>query len=308
MVLRSFANIRRPGGQRAMKTLFIVNPIAGRNKSIKIWEKIRHKIYFPHEYILTGAPGEAREIAAEAVSNGFIRVVAVGGDGTVSEVINGIANSDAVLGIIPTGTGNDFVRSLGISLNPIDALFVLVSGYSERVDLGIYDGRFFMNIAGAGLDAEVVKIANKKTTYLTGSLAYVVSLIAALKRFSPRKAIIDIDGKTIHRTVWLISVANGKYYGGGMKLCPQAMLNDGYLDICIVNEISRFELLRFLPKVFKGAHINHPSFEVIRGKQVKINFCKPCSVQVDGEVIGKTPLEILVSPNAIRVIMNKRKR
>jgi diacylglycerol kinase (ATP) len=291
-----------------LDTLFIVNPVAGRGKSLHTWARIKSKISFSYEFVLTGAPGEARQAAAKALSEGFGRVIAVGGDGTVSEVVNGIAKGDAVLGIIPTGTGNDFVKSLGISLNPIEALSLLDKGYSQAIDLGMYVGGYYINVAGAGLDAEVVKMTNERLRFLGGAPAYAVSLLATIGRFLPREAIIDIDGRQIRRTVWLISAANGRYYGGGMKICPEARLDDGLLDICIINETSRPELIRFFPTVFTGRHTKHPSFELIRGKSVKIAFSKPCSVQVDGEVIGTTPLEISVIPSGIRVIKNKQFR
>jgi len=287
-----------------MKTLFIVNPVAGRSKSLNIWNKIKDHIRFPFEYVLTKAPGEAKDIAAGACNRGFTRVVAVGGDGTVSEVVNGLAFSDMEMGIIPAGTGNDFIRTVGIPNDPNGALAVLEEGYSEYMDLGRHEKGFFINVAGVGLDAEVARATNEDVKFLTGTPAYVFALVMTLLRFSPREAAVEIDGKTIHRRLWLVSVGNAKYYGGGMMICPDAVVDDGLLEIGMVNDMSRLEILRFLPRVFSGGHKNHPAFEVFRGKQVKISFETPTAAHADGDYIGVTPASFSIMPRALKVIRN----
>jgi len=284
-----------------MKTLFIVNPAAGRNNSNKIWKEIRTYINFAYDFILTKAPGEATEIAKSAVRQGFTRVVAVGGDGTVSEVVNGIAGNDVELGIVPAGSGNDFIKALRVPQRPMDALSVIERGHSQEVDLGKHDGGFFINVAGAGFDAETLN-TNKNIKFLRGPLAYVTSVILTLIRYSPKNAEITVDGKTYYRKLWLVAVANGQYFGGGMKISPDAVIDDGMFDVCLVNEISRFEIIKFLPKVFSGAHRDHKAFQVIRGREVKIEFEAPTMVQADGEIIGHTPVTFSLIPKALRVI------
>lgn len=287
-----------------MKTLFIINPIAGRNKSKIIWNDIKSHINIPFDYVFTQMPGDARRFAHDAYSQGFKRVVAVGGDGTVSEVVNGIVGSDLELGIIPAGTGNDFVKTLNIPLTPKEALTVIETGKTTMVDLGKSEKGFFINVAGAGFDAEVVNTTNVDIKFLTGTPAYVSGLIINLVRYSPREAQIEIDGKVYHRKLWLIVVANGQYFGGGMKISPDAVIDDGLFDICMVNSMSRLEILRFLPKVFTGAHKTHPALEVIRGRNIKIDFKTPTKVQADGEVIGNTPVSFSIVSKALKVIRN----
>lgn len=286
-----------------MKTLFIVNPVAGRNSSFKIWNDIKANINCSYESVLTKAPGDAARIAADAAKQGFTRVVAVGGDGTVSEVVNGIAGTDIELGIIPAGSGNDFAKALNIPQKPIDALVVVEKGQSLEVDLGKYDKGYFINVAGAGFDAETLN-TNENTKFLRGTLAYTVSVLWTLFRYSPRKAIIEIDGKTYHRKLWLAAVANGKYFGGGMKISPDAKIDDGLFDICLVNEISKLDFVRFFPKVFNGSHKDIKAFEVIRGKNVKIEFDAQTVAQADGEIIGFTPVTFSIIPKALKVIGN----
>ncbi|HHX24447.1 MAG TPA: diacylglycerol kinase family lipid kinase [Thermoanaerobacterales bacterium] len=287
-----------------MKTLFIINPIAGRNKSKIIWNDIKSHINIPFDYVFTQMPGDARRFAHDAYSQGFKRVVAVGGDGTVSEVVNGIVGSDLELGIIPAGTGNDFVKTLNIPLTPKEALTVIETGKTTMVDLGKSEKGFFINVAGAGFDAEVVNTTNVDIKFLTGTPAYVSGLIINLVRYSPREAQIEIDGEVYHRKLWLIVVANGQYFGGGMKISPDAVIDDGLFDICMVNSMSRLEILRFLPKVFTGAHKTHPALEVIRGRNIKIDFKTPTKVQADGEVIGNTPVSFSIVSKALKVIRN----
>jgi len=287
-----------------MKCLFLVNPATGRNNSYRIWKDIRPHISFPYDFTFTSAPGEATKIAEDAARQGFERVVAVGGDGTVSEVVNGIAGKDAELGIIPAGSGNDFVKALNVPQKPLDALAAIKRGRSQEVDLGRHDGGFFINVAGVGFDAETLH-TNRNIKFLRGSLAYVTSVILTLVRYSPKNAKITIDGKTYHRKLWLVAVANGQYFGGGMKISPDSKIDDGLFEVCLVNEISRLEIVRFLPRVFNGGHKEHRAFEVIRGREVKIDFETPTMVQTDGEIIGLTPVTFSLQPKALRVIRSE---
>lgn len=287
-----------------MKTLFVVNPVAGRGKCLKIWNNIKYYIKFPFDFVFTQAPGEAAEIAAGARNRGFTRVVAVGGDGTICEVGNGLALSDVEMGIIPAGTGNDFIRTIGIPQDPKDALAVLEQGHTQYIDLGRHEKGFFINVAGVGLDAEVARATNEDVKFLSGTPAYIFALITTLIHFSPRKAVVEVDGKTYHRKLWLAAVGNASFYGGGMMICPDALVDDGLLEVCLVNDMSRLEILRFLPRVFSGGHKSHPAFEVFRGKQVKISFEIPTAAHADGDCIGCTPVSFSIMPRALKVIGN----
>ncbi|MCG0275111.1 MAG: diacylglycerol kinase family lipid kinase [Thermosediminibacteraceae bacterium] len=290
-----------------MKTFFVVNPAAGKRKALTIWNRLKPTVDIPYDFVLTERPGQATDIAREAVKAGYGIIVAVGGDGTIREVIQALAGSEALLGVIPAGTGNDFVRSVGIPHDPKGALEVIKSGKARRIDLIRAGSNFFINVAGAGLDAEVADAVNKSTKFLRGPLVYVMELLRVLATFSPRHVTIEIDGTVVKRKAWLVSIGNARYYGGGMMICPDALVDDGFLDVCIVNEISRIELLRFLPSVFSGNHKNHPAYEVLRGKRVKIQFERPVKVHADGDVIGTTPVEFSVEPGAVKVVTGEHK-
>ncbi|MDN5331439.1 MAG: hypothetical protein PWP45_664 [Tepidanaerobacteraceae bacterium] len=285
-----------------MKAFFVVNPTAGKKRALKIWNHLKPLIDFHYEFALTEGPGNATEIARQALRAGYEKIVAVGGDGTVREVVQALSHRKASLGVIPAGTGNDFVRSVGIPSDPKKALEVLKSGKVRCIDLLRAGDSFFINVAGAGLDAEVADAVNKSARFFNGTVTYVVQLIKVLAASTPRHVTIEIDGKTVKRRAWLVSVGNARYYGGGMMICPDALVDDGFLDVCIVNEISKVELLRFLPSVFSGKHKNHPAYEVLRGKKVKIKFNPPAKVHVDGDITGITPVEFSIEPGALKLL------
>lgn len=286
-----------------MKTLFIINPVAGRKRSAKVWKDIRPYINFPYEYEFTQGCGDATQIAKHAKKLGYEVIVTVGGDGTISEVVNGIAGSDIRLGIIPAGTGNDFGKTLKIPENPRYALEIIEEGKNLAfTDLGKFQDGYFINIAGAGFDAEVANMTNSNLKFLNGTLAYVASLVWNLARYSPCNAVITVDGKKYFRKPWLVLAANARYFGGGMMINPDGIINDGLLDVCIINDMSRAEILRFLPSVFTGSHKKHRCFEVIRGKNVEIEFAKPVRVQVDGDAKGFTPVRFSIVNRALSVI------
>ncbi|MFO7152004.1 MAG: diacylglycerol kinase family lipid kinase [Bacillota bacterium] len=285
-----------------MKTFFVVNPAAGKKRAFSIWERLRASIDFPHEFALTQGPGQATEIAREAVRAGYDKVVAIGGDGTIREVVQALAHTEACLGVIPAGTGNDFGRSLGIPPEPRGALEIIKGGYVRRVDLLRSGQNFFANVVGAGLDAEVVDAVNRGPKVMTGTITYVVQLLRVLAGYSTSEVTLEIDGRTVKRKAWLVAVSNARFFGGGMMICPDALVDDGLLDVCIVNEISKAELLRFLPTVFSGKHKSHPAFEVLKGKRVRMEFAPPAKVQADGDIIDFTPMEFSVEPGALRVL------
>lgn len=285
-----------------MKAFFVVNPAAGKKRSLAIWNRLKTLIDIPYDFALTERPGHATEIAKEAIKVGYGKIIAVGGDGTVREVVQALSHSEACLGVIPAGTGNDFIRSVRIPPEPKRALEIIKNGNVRRIDLLRAGSNFFVNVVGAGLDAEVADAVNKGVKLFNGTLTYLVQLMKVLATCATRDVTIEIDGKTVKRKAWLVSVSNAKYYGGGMMICPDAQVDDGFLDVCIVNEISKAELLRFLPCVFTGKHKNHPAYEVLKGKKVKIEFVPPAKVHADGDVIGVTPVEFSVEPGALKVL------
>lgn len=251
--------------------------------------------------------GHGEELARQAIREGFGVVVSMGGDGTLNEVANGIAGSQATLGCIPAGSGNDFGRTFGLKNGEISqACRVLAEGYTRPVDLCRTAGRYFINVAGAGFDAEVGHMANVwGKRYFSGAAAYIASILRQLAVFSPREMVIELDEQSISTKVWMVAVANARYFGGGFMIAPTAEVDDGLLDVYIIHEISKLGLLRVLPRVMTGDHVSHPAVEFRRAKRVKLSSPHTLAVQADGELLGRLPQEFAVTGEQINMLLPK---
>ena len=289
---------------------FIINPVSGKGKLVKkvihILEKylIDHRIDYHFYY--TEEKGHAKKIAKELVRNYNVRaIVVVGGDGTFHEVINGLYPAQIPVGYIPTGSGNDYAREMGISKkDPIRTLKNILKMEIKEIDIAKINDEFFINVTGVGLDGLVARLSNQSVlkAYL-GKLIYVYSLIKGLFKFKPREMDFTIDGKTYHfRKVWLVAIANGRYYGGGMAICPKADNKDGKLDICIVSNVSLIEILFIFPLVFLGKHIYHPNVKIYRGETVSIHLKENIDAQTDGETFMAKQLEGEILKNKLYIV------
>lgn len=291
-----------------MKTICIINPVAGQGKALKVWSTIQEKVFslgFKVDTVYTKYTGHATTLASHAVQQGYELVLAVGGDGTMHEVVNGLAYTDTTFGVIPAGTGNDFGRSLMLPKDPVEAVKVIAAGKTKYIDLGRYDGHYFLNMGGFGIDADVAHRVNG-TRILRGHLAY---LAAALKVFMVYKSYIAeiiIDGNKIKTDTILVSVGNGQFLGGGLHMLPQAVLDDGLLDIMIVEKMPRLELIKRFPSLYKGTHLMIPKCHFYRGREVIINLPEPKEnvfAQVDGQEISGFPLHFGIAPQALKVFI-----
>lgn len=274
-----------------MGIFFVVNPVAGKGKVEIFIEEIENvmrdkKIKYKIAY--TQYPGHAIEIASKVDPIVYHKIISVGGDGTIYEVINGIKDTSLIFGILPTGTGNDLARTIGIPMDKREALDIILNEHTKLIDIGKFNGNFFINVAGVGLDVEVLKATNDFKKYIKGPIAYVLGLIKALRTFKAINLHMTIDGETYSKEVMVCAIGNGKYYGGGMKIVPTAQLEDGYFDICIIKKMSKLRLLSVFPRVFKGTHIELPWVELKKGKKVKIFTEKEILVNTDGEISKKT--------------------
>ncbi|MGI6575111.1 MAG: diacylglycerol/lipid kinase family protein [bacterium] len=289
-----------------MKVKYIVNPAAGRGKGKRVWRQVEKFLIqegYRYNVAVTTKSGEATELAAQAAADAYEVVVAVGGDGTINEVANGIIGKDVALGIIPAGTGSDYVRTMAIPANPFDAARAIYTGNRVLVDVGYANGRYFLGVVGVGFDAEVCHIVNNKIPLLFGKAAYVAGVLMALAKFGPKWVRIDMDDMVVEEKVYLVAVANARYFGGGMLLAPHARIEDGLLDLCIIKDVSKLELLRVFPRVFTGEHLNHKAFQTIRVKQVSISGPQDWPIQAEGEIIGNLPLMVSVLSGALSVII-----
>jgi len=285
--------------------LFIVNPIAGKGKSKKIVpliEETMKKNNVNYQIVETSAPGSAKEIAGEALNKGFNTVVAVGGDGTIYEVVNGIVGRPVNMGIIPGGTGNDLAKTLSIPRDAKGALDVIVKNKVSKIDVGKINGKHFINVAGLGFDCEVLRETQRFKKHLSGMAAYLAGLFKALLFYKGNHVEIVLDGKKISKDIFLIAVANGKYYGGGMMVAPLAMIQDGYFDICLIKNVSKLTVLKLLASFVKGKHLKYEPVESYRAKRIEIISPQGLPINADGEIIGASPIIMECIEGAVSVI------
>jgi len=224
-------------------------------------------------------------------------VIAVGGDGLLHLVLQKITPAQVPLAVIPAGTGNDFVRTLGWSIDDVDAILeAVLSKKPSSVDLGLVDGEWFAAILSTGFDSIVNEKANAMS-WPKGPMKYNAAIAIVLPRFKPHHYEIVLDDRTISTQAMLIAVSNGRSYGGGMLVCPQADVSDGYFDVMVLHPVSKFEFIKVFPRVFKGTHITHPAVEIVRSKSVKITA--DAVAYADGERIGQLPVSAQCIPGAL---------
>ncbi|MBE3590961.1 MAG: diacylglycerol kinase family lipid kinase [Firmicutes bacterium] len=285
------------------RALIVVNPKAAAGRALRLWRAVEPEVQaaFACEVRLTERPRHATELARAAVQAGVRTVVAVGGDGTVHEVVNGLAQTDAVLGILPFGTGNDFARALGIPLHAGGAVAVLRGGAPRVVDLGRVHGHFYVQVAGTGFDAVVAKRVNESGRAGKGALPYVLSILSTL--FTYRNADLRLAAeRRLQGRALLLAVGNTSFYAGGMKVCPGADPADGRLDWCWVGDLSKLETLSALPRVFGGSHVRLPKVATGRAPAVEVEGPADLPVHADGEYVGTLPARFECVPRALRVI------
>lgn len=283
----------------------IFNPTAGAGRSRKALETVERILKEKHvEYIIksTEYKNHATELAREAVGKGFEGIISVGGDGTLLEVARGLKDTDEILGVIPAGTGNDFREVIGVSPDPAEALAVILAGNSKRVDVGaMSNGKIFINIAGTGFDVCVLKNTNRVRKVFTGGVAYILGIVMSLLGFKSIDIDITADGRSFKRTVLLVVVANGRSFGGGLRISPDSIADDGLFNVVVVNRVSRPRILIELPKLKKGQLDRISSAEQFKCREITIESAQQQSLDIDGEIACETPMTFRVEPKALRV-------
>lgn len=291
------------------RAVAVVNPAAGGGRTGRRWPALRDELTrlgLAFDVALTTGPGDGQRRAREAVGAGATLVVAVGGDGTLNEVVNGVVDVPGVsVALVPTGRGRDAARNLGVALDAREAVRRLPSGTDVRMDLGLAewdDGtrRHFVNAAGAGFDAEVARRARVRGG--SGTVPYVLAVLAALRAHRPvpgRLAVSGTEGWSGPLTAAI--VANGARYGGGMKIAPGADPADGVLDLVVLGAFGRLELLRWLPTVYRGGHVAHPGVTVRPVTRVRVEADAPLPTHLDGEEGPPSPVTLSVRPGALRL-------
>jgi diacylglycerol kinase (ATP) len=258
-------------------------------------------------------PGHLRELARQAVDDGAGLIVAVGGDGTVNEVAAGIAGRGGVdLAVIPRGTGVDFVRTFGIPRKLEGAVEVALAGHTREIDAGRVGYRawsgeaaetWFFNVAGVGMSGAVAKRTNESSKAFGGKISYLWSTLAVFARWQNTDVRVSVDDETRRGRMLEVVVANGRYLGGGMMMCPEASPDDGLFDVLLIGDITKRDLVQTLPKIYRGTHLPHPKAELLRGRAVAVDSDEPLPVQLDGEQPGTTPARFELVPHALRLLV-----
>jgi YegS/Rv2252/BmrU family lipid kinase len=304
--------------------LVIVNPNAGNGKGKKDWDKIASLLKrenLPFTVKFTEKKGHAIKLTLDGIGSGFRRIMTVGGDGTLNEVVNGVFSSDACpttdisLSLIPVGTGNDWGRMFGIPLDYEKAIKIIGENKQMLHDIGqvsFFNGpekssRYFINIAGLGFESVVVRRTNiQKDNGRSGKLIYLYNLLISLMSYRNTKAQIIIDGKESGADIFSLNVGNGKYCGGGMRQTPEALPDDGLLDVTIINGIGKFEIIRNLNILYNGKILKHPKIDGYKCKNIKVTSDSIIYTEADGESLGHTPSEFNIIPSAINIVYGTR--
>ena len=290
--------------------VLILNPESGRGQGRILKPQIRshfHKAGIDLEIVESREPGDARRLVAECFKRACPRVIIAGGDGTIFEAVNGLLHSDnrIPLGIIPIGTGNDFVKAVGIPSNWSYACDRVIHGTTQLVDLGRCNGHYFANGVGIGLDAQIATIA-KGINLVSGKSIYILAtLIQLFKGIQTPRVSLLIDDETYIQEITSIAIANGTCYGGSFMIAPKSRVDDGEFDVVVVGPVNRTRALGILPKITRGKHLGLPEVQYFKAKKVCVSADQPLPIHLDGELIeeNSTSYEIEIMPKRLNLIV-----
>ena len=285
----------------------ILNPSSGRERAAEHFEVMSVRLrdrYDAVEIAMTAGDGDAERAARLAIADGCSTVFAAGGDGTVNEVLNGVAAADALarttIGIVPLGTGNDFAAALGIPAEVEPALDVLLQGRTLDVDLGEVNGRVFVNTSGGGFIAEVSVAVTPHLKTIAGRLAYLIGGAQALLEFDPVRATVVLEpgGQRIGLGLYAFAVCNSRLIAGGRLIAPHAVIDDGLLDVCLIEAMSAIEFVALARKVADGDHVDDRRVRYVQASSARLDFEREVAVNTDGEVFTARRCEYRVLPKA----------
>jgi YegS/Rv2252/BmrU family lipid kinase len=311
-----------------MKHFIILNPNAGRGSAGKRrseLERALHQAGINFDLLTTHARGGATELTYQALERGYDQVTAVGGDGTINEIVNGILGRQTrhgkqaqhtrpSLGIVPLGTGSDFIKVLdGVKPNDLaGAVRRLARGQTRAVDVAHVRARnplqtytrYFINGMTLGLDSQVA-VESLKVNKLKGRAVYLLAILRALKNYHAHPMTVRFDGREVYRRLLFANVANGRYQGGGFRMTPDALIDDGLLDLCMVDNLRLDQIARYLPRLTKGTHTRLRQVRMDRARHVTIECSEPLPVATDGEVIVTDAryVEVEVLPGALEIVV-----
>jgi diacylglycerol kinase (ATP) len=299
-----------------MPTVFLVNPAAANGSTERRWPELARRSAaagLEGDALFSERPGHLAELAADAVRGGATQIVAVGGDGTVHEVVDGLLKAElgthAELSVLPLGTGKDFARSLRIPSRLDAAIDVARAGSVRTIDVGRASymtdfgeaQAYFANFAGAGISGAIAHRANRTTKALGGRLSFLFATVAVFSRWKPSEMTVEIDGETRRVRLLEALAMNGDYTAGGMWAAPEAAPDDGCFDVVLIGDFSKAEFATTFPKIYRGRHVSHAKIEIVRARELRVDAPSPLPVVLDGEQPGTTPVRFEVVPSALRV-------
>lgn len=282
------------------KTVVILNPAAHSERAVRLRPQVE-AIARGCLVTTTGRRGEAEALARHAVGKGFEKIVAAGGDGTINEVVNGLAGSSAMLGLLPIGTVNVFATELGLPVHDLETCWDIIRGDHTRiVDLPSANGKHFVQLAGVGLDAQVVKETSLTFKRSFGPLSYLISAAQIAARRPPR-LFIEAENAPIHESSFVL-IGNGRHYGGPFPFFKHAVLDDGLLDIIAFKQLGYLEIIKYLQDVFFSSDIRLPEVEYFQTPRLRITSDQEVPVELDGELVGSCPVEFETLEKRLRVL------
>ena len=298
-----------------MKPRLIVNPVSGADAAPDYLPELNERLraaFGELDIAMTVAAGDALNLARRAAEEGCERLFVAGGDGTLNEVLNGVAAVPSALGrvtfgVIPLGTGNDFAAALGLPEDAGRAVEVMLGGRTLRTDVGVVNGRHFVNVSAGGFIAEVSDAVNPQLKTIAGKFAYIIGGAQVLLEYEPvaarLRAVLE-DGSEVAREtgVQMFAVCNSRLVGGGRPIAPGALINDGALDVCVVEAVPTLEFVRLLGSVADGGHIEDERVAFFRAREVELRFDRRIKVNTDGEVLEADECRYHVLPRAARFL------
>jgi YegS/Rv2252/BmrU family lipid kinase len=307
-----------PLGDSLPHARVIINPAAGAGRTARLYHGVLdclrgQGITFDHD--LTRAPGHGMDLARDAGREGYEMVVVVGGDGTIHEVVNGLESGQALgrmaLGIVHTGAGGDYVRTLGLDLRPEESCRRLGLRRRKKFDLGLVEytaggkpaRRIFVNFAGHGIDAAIVRATTGTFKKLGAKPAYYLGMLTSFIGYRNAEVALKLDGVARRGRYCTIILSIGKYGGGSMKVAPDADPADGLFDVVQIGDLSKPDLLYSFPRIYKGTHVTHPKVRISRAVEVEIAAERDWPLQADGELLGSAPARFSLLPGALTVMV-----
>jgi YegS/Rv2252/BmrU family lipid kinase len=296
-------------------TVFLVNPASSNGSTGRRWPELARRAAaagLDGATLFSERQGHLAELAREAALDGAELLVVVGGDGSVNEVVNGLAGlgRQPEVAVVPRGTGWDFSRTFGIPRKIDDAVQIALQGDVRTIDLGrasyrAWDGSdataWFANVASAGMSGAIAKRANETTKALGGKASYLWATFAVFSGWEATEIEVAVDGERRAGPMFDVVIANGRFFGGGLEICPEAEPDDGLFDVLTIGDVTKRDLVQTMPKMYRGTHLPHPKAELLRGSSVTVTSETPLPIELDGEQPGTTPVTFEVTAGALRL-------